>query len=174
MTSIGTHRAAQNLGQFPQSLCHLGFVTKVPQSAPRPARQRGKNMTGPRMFLVAALQADEYMAVTSLKTCTGLAVYDATVGVSGLYHFGGHFGNETTELDTFFQQLSQQGTQVARMEFSLSGSMRCKFSGKLLTYLQGLPGYVSQHVSVYQTEYDNHGEASVFLLAGGKVAHTLT
>jgi hypothetical protein len=172
--TIGGHRTPQNRGQFPQSLCHLGFITKIPQTAPRPARQRGKNMTGPRMFLVATLQADEYMAVTSLKTCTGLAVYDATVGVSGLYHFGGHFGNEAAELDAFFQQLSQQGAQVARLEFSLSGSMRCKFCGKLLAYLQGLPGYVSQQVSVYQTEHDNQGDASVFLLAGGRVAHVLT
>ena len=60
------------------------------------------------------------------------------------------------------------------MEFSLSGSMKCKFSGKVLAYLQGLPGYVAGHVSVYQSEHDNGGEASFYLLAGGRVAHVLT
>src|SRR5579862_6798986 len=92
-------------GQYKRKLEALGFPLVTPAPATTPTGQQVGNAFRPKSCYVCILGQDDYMAVTKLASCTGLAVYNATLNLGGVYHFGGQFNNEQAELRDFAGQL---------------------------------------------------------------------
>ena len=150
----------------------LGFALQAPISVPTPTGAQHANLSAPTKWCVAQLAPNDYIAITDLRSCTALAVYDPQTHISGMYHFGGQFGDENDELTKFFLRMVNQGASLLRLVIFLSGSEKCAHVQKLTAFLQSKG--MNQQPNVSEGAVANNGATTFYLLAGGAVANTLT
>lgn len=154
-----------------KALQSLGLVLQPAVSVAKQSGSQKANLSAPKMHFVTQLAAGDYIAITDLRTCTALAVYDAQKDVSGAYHFGGHFGDEQAELDEFFLAFSKAGADAKGSLLFLSGSQKCQHVEKLLSYLRSKGLNQAPHVSESIASAD--GATVFYLLATGQIANAL-
>ena len=158
----------------PKALRHLGIGVQDPVSLPKPSGTMHGPYFAPTQYCVKRLGNDDYIAVTQLRSCTGIAAYDPVTDVSGMYHFGGQFGNEESELTLFFLRMVNHGASLQRLQISLSGSVKCAHVQKVIGFLQSRKMYRPTMLRIYEVPVDARGGDSAFyLLLGGRVAHAL-
>jgi len=150
----------------------LGFALQAPISVTTPTGVQHANLNAPTKWCVAQLAPNDYIAMTDLRSCTALAVYDPQTHISGMYHFGGQFGDENDELTKFFLRMVNQGASLRRLVIFLSGSEKCAHVQKLTAFLQSKG--MNQQPNVSEGAVANNGATTFYLLAGGAVANTLT
>ena len=156
----------------PRKLQALGFALQASVSAATPTGVQQANLNAPKTWRVTQLAQNDYIAATDLRSCTALAVYDPQANISGMYHFGGQFGDENDELTKFFLQVTNQGGSAARLVIFLSGSEKCAHAQKLLSFL--VSNAMNQQPTVSEGAVSSNGATTFYLLAGGAVANTLT
>jgi hypothetical protein len=160
-------------GRFPAKLNDLSVTLVIWAPAAKPSGKEVANLKAPKSGHVCILNDDDYIAVTGLRSCTGLAVYDAASKLAGMYHFGGQFkDNEPTELGEFARQLSGHIGDLGRLQLWLFGSKKCGYADALLTELRKLG--LTRTPSVMEIDVGAHGEAAFYLLGTGVVTHQLT
>lgn len=158
---------------FPRALTQLALVVIHASKESRAGTQKGRSLLAPTMWAVKALDEGEYLAITHLLSCTGLAVYDPHSKVCGMYHFGGQFSKEEDTLDAFFLKLIQKGARCDRVNISLSGSKKCGYAAKLLNYLKTVQGIADHQFAVYESEQTADTGAEFYLFGDGRVAHVV-
>lgn len=158
-------------GQYKRKLNALGFTLTVWAPATKPSGQQVANLLAPKSFHVCILDKDDYMAVTQLRSCTGLALYDAASKLGGMYHFGGQFNDEKAELAEFSGQLSTHHVELGKLQMWLFGSTKCGFADKLLNELR-VHGF-TQTPNVMEIDGVANPEAAFYLLGTGVVTHQL-
>ncbi len=149
----------------------LGFPLVDPTPAAKPSGQQLANLSAPTQFHVCILGKDDYIAVTKLRGCTGLALYDSASKLGGMYHFGGQFGAEPTELDKFAGELSAHHVELGKLQMWLVGSTKCGYADKLLGALKGL-GFTQTPV-IMEINGMANPEAEFYLLGTGAVTNQL-
>jgi len=159
-------------GQYKSNLKALGFKLDVWLPAKRPNGQKVAELSAPKLFHVCILDKDDYIAVTQLRSCTGLALYDAASKLAAMYHFGGQFNNEQAELEKFVGQLSAHHDELFKLQMWLFGSTKCAFAEKLLKELKN-HGF-SQTPSVMEIDGKTNPAAAFYLLGTGIVTNQLT
>ncbi len=160
-------------GRYPAKLNNLGVTLVTWAPAAKPSGKEVANLKAPKSGHVCILNGDDYIAVTGLRTCTGLAVYDAASKLAGMYHFGGQFNdNEPAELREFVRQLSGHLGDLGRLQLWLFGSKKCGYADALLDELRKF-GF-RQEPSVMEIDVGAYGEAAFYLLGTGVVTHQLT
>jgi hypothetical protein len=159
-------------GPYKRKLEELGFTLVVWPPATKPGGKEAANLQAPKSFHVCILDKDDYIAVTKLRSCTGLALYDPASKLGAMYHFGGQFNNEEAELREFAAQLSAHNVELGKLQMWLFGSTKCGFADKLLKELRAL--LFTQTPSVMQIDGQANPEAAFYLLGTGVAAHQLT
>ncbi len=159
-------------GQYKRKLETLGFPLVTPAPAKTPGGQQVANAIAPKKSYVCILGKDDYMAVTKLASCTGLALFDAASNLGGVYHFGGQFNSEPVELAEFAGELRKHTSELGNLHMWLFGSTKCGFANKLLDELRSL-GF-NQKPVVMQIDGATHPEAAFYLLGTGVVTDELT
>jgi hypothetical protein len=172
MSSRGRTAPSTTGGQFKRKLNDLGFTLVAPAPATTPSGKEVANLFTPTQFHVCILGKDDYIAVTKLRSCTGLAIYDAASNLAGMYHFGGQFGSEPTELGKFAKELSDHNVELGKLQMWLFGSTKCGFADKLMKELRVL-GF-TQAPTVMEIDVLAHQEAAFYLLGTGVVTNQLT
>ncbi len=156
----------------PKKLQTLGFALVPPVGVSTPTGAQKANLNAPKKWCVAQLAEHDYIAATDLRSCTALAVYDPQTDISGMYHFGGQFGDEHAELGAFFHQLVHEGASLSRLVIFLSGSEKCAHAHKVVTFLT--TNGMNQTPTVSEGAVSGNGATTFYLLARGAVANTLT
>jgi hypothetical protein len=159
-------------GKYKRKLNDLNFQLVNWAPVARPSGTQVANLDAPTKAHVCILNNDDYIAVTGLKSCTGLALYDADSKLAAMYHFGGHFGKEQKELGAFAEQLSAHHVELGRLQMWLFGSTTCGYADKLLEVLRAL-GFI-QTPGVMEIDGVAHPSAAFYLLGTGVVTHQLT
>ena len=169
---IGRGGGAQQPQPPPRKLRSLGFALQATVSVPTPTGAQLANLSAPTQWHVAQLGPNDYIAITDLRSCTALAVYDPQTNISGMYHFGGQFNDETEPLTSFFLRMVNQGAALRRLVVFLSGSEKCGHAHKLVNFLTNKG--MNQQPVVSEGNVSPGGATTFYLLAGGAVANTLT
>jgi hypothetical protein len=164
--------ATPSSGQYKRKLNELGFALVDFAPAARPTGKQVAELLAPQAFHVCILDKDDYIAVTKLRSCTGLALYDAASKLGGMYHFGGQFNTEQLALSKFAEELSGHHVELGKLQMWLFGSTKCGFADKLLKELRSL-GF-TQTPTVMEIDGVVNPEAAFYLLGTGVVTHQLT
>jgi hypothetical protein len=164
--------STKSVGQYKRKLNELGFPLTVPAPVARPSGKQVAELHAPQSFHVCILDKTDYIAVTKLRSCTGLALYDATSKLGAMYHFGGQMNTEQATLSKFAEELRSHGVELGKFQMWLFGSTKCGFADKLLKELKAL-GF-TQIPTVMEIDGGANPEAAFYLLGAGVVAHQLT
>jgi hypothetical protein len=131
------------------------------------------NLSAPKSFHVCILGQNDYIAVTDLRSCTGLALYDTASNVGAMYHFGGQMGDaETTKLNDFVEQLTAQHVPLGRFHMWLFGSNKCEFANVLVSAL--ITHGFNQRPIVLEAQVQDNSAVAFYLLGTGVVTNCLT
>jgi hypothetical protein len=173
MATTGTHpTGTTGSGQFKRNLETLQIALVSPAPAAKPIGKPVASLHGPKMFHVCILDEDDYIAVTQLRGCTGLALYDAASKLGAMYHFGGQFGSEQQELGRFAKDVGAHPVELDKLQIWLFGGTKCGYANKLLVELRKL-GFM-QTPTVMQVDGTPNQGVSFYLLGTGVVTDQLT
>jgi hypothetical protein len=159
-------------GVYKRKLHDLGVTPVIPQPAATPSGNKVAELHAPQMSHVCILNRDDYIAVTKLASCTGIALHDAASKVGAMYHFGGQFNTEQATLKVFAAALEAQHVVLGRLQMWLVGSTKCGFADKLLNELRAL-GFTQTPI-VMEIDGATNPQAAFYLLGTGVVTNQLT